>query len=106
MTKKYIIIGTSAAGLAAATTVQFYVEATDALGAVSSYPARGTNSRALYVVQDNQAAAPPLHNFRIVMTPGEAAFCLDPRFHPGLCFLTRFPNANRQPLRSKTLCQK
>jgi hypothetical protein len=61
-------------GLAAATTVQFYVEAADALGAIATYPARGTNSRALYVVQDNQAAAPPLHNFRIVMTPAEAAF--------------------------------
>src|SRR5262249_56038575 len=47
--------------------VQFYIEAMDELGTVSLYPARGTNSRALYVVQDHQAAPAPQHNFRIVM---------------------------------------
>jgi len=54
--------------------VQFYVEAMDASGAASLYPPRGTNSRALYVVQDNQAAPPPAHNFRIVMPTADAAF--------------------------------
>ncbi|HXJ59861.1 MAG TPA: lamin tail domain-containing protein [Verrucomicrobiae bacterium] len=54
--------------------VQFYVEGLDALGAASLYPARGTNSRALYVVQDHQAAAAPQHNFRIVMTTADALF--------------------------------
>src|SRR6185369_4539931 len=32
----------------------------------------------LYVVQDNQAAPAPLHNFRIVMTPPDAAFLHTP----------------------------
>ena len=46
-------------GQSAANIVQFYVEGVDALGAVASFPAGGTNSRALYVVQDNQAAPAP-----------------------------------------------
>ena len=61
-------------GTAAGTMVQFYVEAVDGLGAAARYPARGTNSRALYVVQDNQAIAGPLHNFRLVMTAADATF--------------------------------
>jgi hypothetical protein len=54
--------------------VQLYVEGVDALGAAAWYPARGTNSRALYAVQDYQAIAPPRHNFRIVMTTADALF--------------------------------
>jgi hypothetical protein len=61
-------------GQSAASIVQFYVEGMDRLGAASLYPARGTNSRALYVVQDNQAAPPPAHNFRIVMPTADAVF--------------------------------
>jgi hypothetical protein len=61
-------------GQSANRIVQFYVEGVDTLGAVSLYPARGTNSRALYVVQDNQAAPRPAHNFRIVMLPADAVF--------------------------------
>jgi hypothetical protein len=61
-------------GQPAATIVQFYVQATDSLGAVATFPARGTNSRALYVVQDNQAAASSLHNFRLVMTTADATY--------------------------------
>ena len=38
------------------------------------HPAAGTNSRALFVVEDGQAAQLPLHNFRVVMTPADAAF--------------------------------
>lgn len=60
-------------GQAAATIVQFYVEGADALGAVSAYPPRGANSRALYVVQDNQAAAAQ-QNFRIIMTTADATY--------------------------------
>jgi len=61
-------------GQPAATTVQFYVEGVDARGAASLYPARGTNSRALFVVKDNQAVPPPRHNFRIVMPAADAVF--------------------------------
>jgi hypothetical protein len=58
----------------AATIVQFYVEATDTLGAASLYPPGGTNSRALYVVQDGQAAAAPAQNFRVIMTTADATY--------------------------------
>ncbi len=61
-------------GQAAASVVQFYLEAVDSDGVRSEYPAGGTNSRALYVVQDGQAAAPPLNNFRIIMTPADATY--------------------------------
>jgi hypothetical protein len=54
--------------------VQFYVDGADGLGAASSYPARGTNSRALYAVQDQQAAPSPRHNFRIIMTTADGLF--------------------------------
>ncbi len=54
--------------------VQFYIEGRDGLGVTSLYPARGTNSRALYVVQDNQAAPPPQHKFRIIMPTADAVF--------------------------------
>ena len=43
------------AGQPAASIVQFYIEGTDSLGATAAFPAGGPNSRALYVVQDNQA---------------------------------------------------
>lgn len=61
-------------GQSAASIVQFHVEAADLLGITSLYPARGTNSRALYAVQDGQAALPPLHNFRLAMTDADATF--------------------------------
>lgn len=61
-------------GQPAASIVQFYIQAADALGAASTYPAAGANSRALYVVQDGQAARAPLHNFRIIMTTADAMF--------------------------------
>ena len=53
--------------------VQFYVEATDGLGAKSTYPAGGTNSRALYAV-GGQTLLPRLHTIRILMTPADVAF--------------------------------
>ncbi|MEX2188122.1 MAG: lamin tail domain-containing protein [Pirellulales bacterium] len=61
-------------GQAAASVVQFYVQGADALGAVSTYPADGASSRALYVVEDGQAAVGQLHNLRIVMTPADRDF--------------------------------
>jgi hypothetical protein len=61
-------------GQAAGSVVQFYIQAADVLGAASAFPAGGANSRALYVVQDGQAASAPLHNFRIIMTTADATF--------------------------------
>ena len=62
----------SVPGQASGTLVQFYVEGTDALGAKSTYPAKGTNSRALYRVNDGAAVADRLHNIRILMTDADA----------------------------------
>ena len=61
-------------GQSASALVQFYVEAEDALGAVSLFPAGGRDSRALYKVKDGQARTGPLHNFRIIMTAADVAF--------------------------------
>jgi hypothetical protein len=56
-------------GQAAGTVVQFYVRATDGLGAAATYPAGGTNSAALYAVADGQADLSLGHNLRIILTP-------------------------------------
>ena len=60
-------------GQSSGSVVQFYVAATDQLGAVSTYPADGVESRALYQVDDGLARSGP-HNFRIVMLPSDASF--------------------------------
>jgi len=54
--------------------VQFYVEGQDTLGATSTFPAAGAESRALYVVEDGRARLGEVHNFRIVMTQPDADF--------------------------------
>jgi Lamin Tail Domain/Bacterial TSP3 repeat len=59
---------------AAATVVQFYVEAADAAGARSVFPPAGRDSRVLYQVRDGQAANTRLHQMRIVMTVADSAF--------------------------------
>lgn len=61
-------------GQSTATLVQFYVEGHDGLGAVSYFPADGTNSRAQYRVNDGQAVAGPAHNVRIIMKQADATF--------------------------------
>ena len=60
----------------AGTIVQFYVEATDALGATASIPAGGAAGRALYIVDD--AAPSPLsaHELRVVMLPADSTSLL------------------------------
>jgi hypothetical protein len=58
-------------GFAAGTVVQFYVEATDMLGAGATFPARGRDSRALYKVNDSQAISGRLHNIRLIMTAAD-----------------------------------
>ncbi len=47
--------------------IQFYVSATDTLGASTTFPARGRDSRALYQVEDNLGPATAIDRFRLVM---------------------------------------
>ncbi len=54
-------------GQAAGTLVQFYVSATDTLGATSTFPAAGADSRALVKWLDASTPAGPGHGFRILM---------------------------------------
>ena len=65
-------------GQSASTLVQFYVEGEDTLGAISTFPAHGRNSRAMYKVNDNLAATNGLHNIRLVMTAADASVLHDP----------------------------
>ena len=58
-------------GQGAGAVVQFYVEGQDALGAVSTFPAEGAASRALYKV-GNSANSATLHNLQIIMTSADA----------------------------------
>ena len=58
-------------GQSSADIVQFYVEAEDGLGAVTTFPSGGADSGALYQVNDGQADA-ALHNFRIILTQENA----------------------------------
>ncbi len=54
-------------GQSSGQVVQFYVEGTDAQGAVSTFPAAGPESRALYQVNDGRTTNRPVETFRIVM---------------------------------------
>ena len=60
--------------------VQFYVQATDSLGAVSMFPAGGPESRALYKVDDNPNLNPLRHDFRLIMTADDTR-ALDDRLN-------------------------
>ena len=51
----------------AGATVQFYVEATDGLGAESFFPARGPGSRAMYKVEDGSTPDLKNVNFHVIM---------------------------------------
>ena len=53
--------------------VQFYVRATDTLGAVSTYPAKGSNAGAFYRVNDGLGDLSKAHNLRILMSPANVA---------------------------------
>ncbi len=59
-------------GAAAGAVVNFYVSAVDGLGAVATFPAAGTNSRALYQVNDGRALLNLANNLRIVVTPRDS----------------------------------
>jgi hypothetical protein len=60
-------------GYAAGTLVQFYVRATDGLGAAAAFPARGANGGAFYKVNDGQANLSQGHNIRILLTPANTS---------------------------------
>jgi hypothetical protein len=52
--------------------IQFYIEGTDRLGAVSTYPAAGRSSRALIKV-DSPRLVGTRQTFRTIMTPDDSA---------------------------------
>jgi len=64
-------------GQPASSVVQFWVVGEDAAGAASSFPARGPDARALYQVDDGQAATNGLHNLRLVMTKEDTDWLFD-----------------------------
>jgi hypothetical protein len=61
-------------GQPANTTVQFYVEGTDAAGATTPFPAGGPQSRALFKSDDGRAQLGNVHNLRILMLDGDQSF--------------------------------
>ena len=61
------VYSASIPGQLAGQVVQFYVQGTDSLGAVSTFPAAGPESRALYEVDDGQGPTRPIETFRIVL---------------------------------------
>lgn len=61
-------------GQASGAIVQFYIETTDQLGAVSQYPPGGPASRALCAIEDGQASGGSAAKFRLVMTSADANF--------------------------------
>ena len=63
--------------LAAGTLVQFYVQGQDSLGAVTTWPAAGPDSRCLCKVDDGLARA-GAHNLRVLMTAADTAFLFEP----------------------------
>src|ERR1035437_6856562 len=66
-------------GQTAGALVQFYVTATDNLGASTTFPARGPDSCALFKVDDGTAPMPQLHRLRLLMTPPDTALLLADR---------------------------
>ena len=59
-------------GQSTGNVVQFYLTATDLLGASSLIPADGPDSRAMYEVEDGRAATTEcINNFRIIMDPAD-----------------------------------
>ncbi|MEN8772995.1 MAG: lamin tail domain-containing protein [Akkermansiaceae bacterium] len=67
-------------GQSAGNVVQFYLTATDSLGAATFIPADGPDSRAMYEVEDGRAATTDcINNFRIVMDPADLTWMFTPR---------------------------
>ena len=59
-------------GFPAGTLVQFFVQGTDGLGAVSTFPPAGTNSRAMFKVDEGKPLMSQVHRFRLLMRPADA----------------------------------
>ncbi len=70
----YVNYAATLAGRSSGTLVQFYVQAADGLGASGMFPARGTNSRAFYKVDEGKPLMTRLHRLRLLMTSAETAF--------------------------------
>jgi hypothetical protein len=60
-------------GQSAGALVQFFVQAADGLGALSTYPANGMKSRALFKVDEGKGLMKAVHRFRLLMTPADAS---------------------------------
>ena len=58
-------------GQAGGTKIQFYVQGSDPLGGVSTFPAAGPESRALFIFNDGQASVALGANVRFVMTSAD-----------------------------------
>ena len=56
------------------TVVQFWIEATDAQGAASTFPPEGPESRALYQVEDGRGDDLPAHELRVIMLDDDSDF--------------------------------
>ena len=77
-----VAMGASAGGLysgqvpgqSSGAVVQFYLIGSDAVGASSTFPVAGPDSRALYKVNDGLAATNGWQNFRIIMKPADSTF--------------------------------
>jgi hypothetical protein len=65
-------------GQAAATIVQFYIEAADSAAATSTLPSAGAASRALYLVNDGAGTALAAHELRVIMLPADSTTLLAP----------------------------
>ena len=67
-------------GQSTGNVVQFYLTATDDLGASTFIPAGGPDSRAMYEVEDGRAATTGcINNIRIVMDPADLTWMFTPR---------------------------
>ncbi|MFT5526779.1 MAG: hypothetical protein ACI9HK_004759, partial [Pirellulaceae bacterium] len=65
-------------GLPAGTIVQFFVAGLDSQGAVSTFPSRGPQSRALIRFNDGVTTPQTMHNIQIVMTSDDTADLFEP----------------------------
>lgn len=68
----YVNYSATLPGFTAGMLVQFYVQATDGLGASAAFPARGPDSRALFKVSEGQALMTQLHRLSLLMLPADA----------------------------------
>lgn len=67
-------------GQSSGNVVQFYLTATDSLGASTFIPSGGPDSRAMYEVEDGRASTTGcINNFRIVMDPADLTWMFTPR---------------------------